>query len=109
MEVSRAVAFTVEDFTEKDFTDVRLEGSASDPTATMTDTIPTHTMTTTTMTAVATLSVAACIPATAGGFDRSRSADDLLTEKNRRFAGGSCFSGRQSVCVLTQIMKEHRA
>src|SRR4029077_19866220 len=37
----------------------------------MTDTIPTHTMTTTTMTAVATLSVAACIHATAGEFDES--------------------------------------
>jgi len=77
MDVSRAVASTVEDFTEVDFTDVRLWGSASDPTATMTDTIPTRTMTTTTMTAVATLSVAACIPATAGGFDRSRSADNM--------------------------------
>jgi hypothetical protein len=31
------------------------------------------------------LSVAACIPATAGGFDRSRSADNMLPEKTRRF------------------------
>src|SRR6202171_4254373 len=84
MEVSRAVASTVEDFTEADFNDVRLQGSALDPTATMTDTIPTRTMTTTTMTAVATLSVAACIPATAGGFDRSRSADNMLPKKTRR-------------------------
>src|ERR1700675_2734892 len=54
----------------------------------MTDTIPTHTMTTTTMTAVATLSVAACIPATAGGFDRSRSADNMLDKKLAGAAGG---------------------
>src|ERR1700737_3964063 len=94
MEVSRAAASTVEDFTEADFTDVVLWGSASDPTATMTDTIPTHTMTTTTMTAAATLSVAACIPATAGGFDRSRSADNMLPEKTRRFRpAGFFFSG----------------
>jgi hypothetical protein len=65
------------------------------PTAIMTDTIPTRTMMTTTMTAVATLSVAACIPATAGGFDRSRSADNMLAEKTRRFtpAGFSCNRG----------------
>src|ERR1700682_817399 len=48
----------------------------------MTDTIPTRTMTTTTMTAAATLFVAACIPATAGGFDRSRSADNMLALKD---------------------------
>src|SRR5258706_7535849 len=40
----------------------------------MTDTIPTHTMTTTTMMAVATLSVAACIHATAGKFDEPKFA-----------------------------------
>src|SRR3979490_1095759 len=99
MEVSRAVASTVEDFTEADFTDVRLWGS--DPTATMTDTIPTHTMTTTTMTAVATLSVAACIPATAGEFDRSRSADNMLPEKTRGFTpAGFLFENGSRTAVL---------
>jgi hypothetical protein len=43
------------------------------------------------MTAVATLSVAACIPATAGGFDRSRSADNMLPEKTRRFTPAGFF------------------
>jgi cold shock protein len=56
-----------------------------------------HTMTTTMMTAVATLSVAACIPATAGGFDRSRSADNKLPKKpagsrRRVFACPTVFS-----------------
>src|ERR1700737_1652480 len=105
MEVSRAAASTVEDFTEADFTDVVLWGSASDPTATMTDTIPTHTMTTTTMTAAATLSVAACIPATAWGCGRSRSGDNMLPEKTRRFtpAGLSCVPRMGACGGTTQI------
>jgi cold shock protein len=63
----------------------------------MTDTIPTRTMTTTTTTAVATLSVAACIPATAGGFDRSRSADNMLPEKTSRFTPAGFLAVRPAI------------
>src|SRR6478736_359766 len=53
----------------------------------MTDTIPTHTMTTTTMTAVATVSVAACIHATAGEFDEPKFAVEQSSTTSD--AGGS--------------------
>src|SRR5712672_1783883 len=75
----------------------------------MTDTIPTHTMTTTTMTAVATLSVAACIPATAGEFVPSKSADEhMLTGKTRRLnpAGLSCEECQRQSSLLTFILRE---
>src|SRR5260370_7634249 len=75
----------------------------------MTDTIPTHTMTTTTMAAVATLSVAACIPATAGEFVPSKSADEhMLTGKTRRLnpAGLSCEECQRQSSLLTFILRE---
>src|ERR1700724_121934 len=79
--------------------------------ATMTDTIPTHTTTTTTMTAVATLSVAACIPATAGGFDRSRSADNMLPKKLAGAAGGfllAQLSFRRSTATIVCLGRTKR-
>jgi hypothetical protein len=71
----------------------------------MTDTIPTHTMTTTTMAAVATLSVAACIPATAGEFVPSKSADEhMLTGKTRRLNPAGLRVGVGSWIILIVLL-----
>ena len=68
-------------------------------------------MTSTTMTAVATLSVAACIPATAGGFDRSRFADNMLPKKLAGAAGGfllAQLSFRRSTATIVSLGRTKR-
>ncbi len=70
-----------------------LEATAASEAFYATDTIPTRTTTTTTTMAAATSFVAACIPATVGGFVRSKSADALCSRKEPPVTpGGSCQS-----------------
>src|ERR1700730_15056424 len=66
----------------------------------MTDTIPTHTMTTTTMTAVATLSVAACIHATAGGFDEPK----VAVEQRSTTSEEGCSASIHLECLSRPIV-----